>query len=179
MTQPSTTTAPALPVPGSTGHLDAAFLADRAAIQDVVAAYSLYYDSGDFDALGELFTEDATFTFTPAPEGFPPSVATRERIVFAMAALYRHHTETRGAHQRHLTANTVVTRLDATTAEARSLLSLTFALDDGGFELGRSGSYVDRLEKDGDRWRIASRHVWLRDLPPVGAAAPDGQEGSA
>ncbi|MFB7470222.1 nuclear transport factor 2 family protein [Kitasatospora sp. NPDC056184] len=175
----ATTPAPLLPAPGSTGHLDAAFLADRAAIQDVIAAYSLYYDSGDFDALGDLFTEDASFTFTPAPEGFPPSVTTRERIVFAMAALYRHHTETRGAHQRHLTGNTVVVRLDGTTAEARSLLSVTFALDDGTHEIGRSGSYVDLLEKDGDRWRIASRHLWLRDLPRVTATAPDGSEGQA
>ncbi|MGA5818176.1 nuclear transport factor 2 family protein [Kitasatospora sp. NPDC094028] len=176
MTRPGTTTAPVLPVPGSTGHLDAAFLADRAAIQDLVAAYGLYYDSGDFDALGELFTEDATYAFTPVPEGFPPAVAGRERIVHAMAGLYRHHTGTRGAHQRHLTANTVVTRLDGTTAEARSLLALTFALDDGRHELGRSGSYVDRLEKAGGRWRLANRHVWLRDLPRVGATAPDGQE---
>ncbi|MFE5587133.1 nuclear transport factor 2 family protein [Kitasatospora sp. NPDC056531] len=175
----ATTTAPLLPVPGSTGHLDAAFLADRAAIQDLIAAYSLYYDSGDFDALGDLFTEDATFTFTPAPEGFPPSVTTRERIVFAMAALYRHHTGTRGAHQRHLTSNTVVTRLDGTTAEARSLLAICFALDDGTHEIGRSGSYVDRLEKDGQRWRIASRHVWFRDLPRIAATTPDGPEGAA
>ncbi|MFE6872627.1 nuclear transport factor 2 family protein [Kitasatospora sp. NPDC057692] len=173
---PATTRAEVRPVPGSTGHLDAAFLADRAAIQDLVAAYSLAYDSGDFDALGDLFTEDASFTFTPAPEGFPPSVTTRERIVHAMAALYHHHTGTRGAHQRHLTTNTVVVRLDGTTAEARSLLSVCFALDDGTHEIGRSGSYVDLLEKDGQRWRIASRHLWLRDLPRITAAAPDGPE---
>ncbi|MFE2729254.1 nuclear transport factor 2 family protein [Kitasatospora sp. NPDC059327] len=164
-----TDTAPARTrlVPGSTGHLDPAFLADRAAIQDVVAAYSLYYDSGDFEALGDLFTEQAVFTFTPQPEGFPPAVTTRKHIVAAMAALYRHNTGVRGAHQRHLTANTLVTRLDATTAEARSLLSVSFAFDDGRNEPGRSGSYVDLLEKEGERWRIASRHLWLRELPQI------------
>ncbi|MCC3769027.1 nuclear transport factor 2 family protein [Streptomyces sp. UNOC14_S4] len=170
--------APARPflVPGSTARLDADVLADRAAIHDLVAAYSLFFDSGDFDGLGDLFTEDATFTFTPRPEGFPPSVTTRERIVSAMAALYRHNTEGRGAHQRHLTTNTVVIRLDATTAEARSLLSVCFAFDDGRYEQGRSGSYVDLLEKDGERWRIAHRTLWLRELPRIPAPVAPGDE---
>ncbi|WP_327674471.1 nuclear transport factor 2 family protein [Kitasatospora sp. NBC_00458] len=166
-----TDTAPARTrlVPGSTEHLDPGFLVDRAAIQDVIAAYSLFYDSGDFEALGDLFTEDATFTFTPQPEGFPPAVTTRGHIVAAMAALYRHNVDVRGAHQRHLTTNTVIVRIDGTTAEARSLLSVAFAFDDGRQEPGRSGSYVDLLEKEGRRWRIASRHLWLRELPPVPA----------
>jgi len=164
---PDTAPAPALPVPGSTAHLDAGLLADRAAIHDLVAGYSHCYDSGDFEALGQLFTEDASLTFTPQPEGFPPSVTTRARIVVAMGALYRHSNEARGAHQRHLTSNVVITRIDATTAEVRSLLAVTFAFDDGRFELGRTGAYTDLLEKDGERWRIASRHLWLREVPTL------------
>ncbi|MGC0415598.1 nuclear transport factor 2 family protein [Embleya sp. AB8] len=163
--------------PGSISHLDAQFLAHRAAIGDVIAAYSLYYDSGDFDGLGELFTEDARYTFTPAPEGFPPAVSGRDKIVLAMAALREHNIRTRVAHQRHFTTNTVITRLDAATAEARSLMCVGFAHElDGRQEFSRSGMYADVLTREGDRWRIADRHLWLLELPMIGPGAASGGE---
>ncbi|WP_143657795.1 nuclear transport factor 2 family protein [Embleya scabrispora] len=63
-----TMTDPRYPQPDSVDHLDARFLVHRAANQDLVAAYSLLYDAGDYTGLGDLFSEDATYAFTPAPE---------------------------------------------------------------------------------------------------------------
>ncbi|MFC0599786.1 nuclear transport factor 2 family protein [Streptomyces palmae] len=146
---------------------DPAHLADRAAIHDLIAAYSLAYDCGDYATLGDLFTEDARYAFTPAPDSFPPYVAGRENIVAAMSALRGHHLETRKAHQRHFTTNTFIIRLGKDTAEVRSLMCVGFALVDGGQEFSRSGVYADVLAKEGDRWRIADRHLWLRELPPL------------
>ncbi|MFE5325600.1 nuclear transport factor 2 family protein [Embleya sp. NPDC056575] len=168
---------PRYPQPGSVDHLDAEFLVHRAAIQDLVAAYSLLYDAGDYDGLGDLFTEDATYAFTPAPEGFPPSVSGRDKIVAAMAALREHNLRTRAAHQRHFVTNTVITRLDGDTAEARSLMAVAFAHPrDGRQEFTRSGVYADVLARQGSRWRIADRHLWLAELPasrPGDTSAPE------
>lgn len=154
--------------PGSVTHLDAEFLVARAAVQDVIAAYSLLYDAGDFDGLGDLFTEDARYAFTPVPEGFPPSVRGRDKIMLAMAALRSHNNRTRMAHQRHFTTNTVISRLDAHTAHAKSLMCVGFAHEqDGRQEFSRSGVYDDVLTKQGTRWRIADRNLWLMEVPSL------------
>lgn len=155
------------PVPGSTAHIDDAFLADRAAILDLVAAYGIYYDSGDFETLGDLFTEEASFVLNPPPEGFPQSITTRAHIVQALSTLYRQHTVTRGVYHRHVTTNTVIDRIDGATADTRSLLVVVLTSVDDQQELGPSGFYLDHLEKRGHRWRIASRNLRFRDLPRV------------
>ncbi|MER0247309.1 nuclear transport factor 2 family protein [Streptomyces sp. HSW2009] len=159
---------------GSVVDVDLDHLVNRAAILDVIAAYGLAYDCGDYARLGDLFTEDARYAFTPAPESFPPYVAGRANIVAAMAALRSHHEETRKAHQRHFTTNTVITRRTADRAEARSLMTVGFAFEDGHQEFSRSGVYADVLAKEGGRWRLASRHLWLMELPPLFGPLPSG-----
>jgi 3-phenylpropionate/cinnamic acid dioxygenase small subunit len=158
--------------PGSVEHIDAAFLADRAAIQDLIAAFGLYFDAGAFDELAELLTEDARYEIVPAPEPLPSLVTTREKIVREMAALWHHNRENLGAHQRHVTTNTVVLRSTATTAEARSLLTATLAHEDDRHVLRRTGGYTDVLRKADGRWRIAHRRVHLAEVPGPAPTAP-------
>src|SRR4051794_6892882 len=53
-------------------------VADRLAIQDLIARYAVVVDSRDYDALDELFTEDARIDFTAfgGPDGSPTEIKT-------------------------------------------------------------------------------------------------------
>lgn len=150
--------------PGSTAHLDAETLADHAAIKDVTAAYGHYYDSGDFDGLRELFTEDVRYEFVPETPPFPGRVAGREDVMRALVEQWRHNRNTLGAYQRHVTTNIVVLRHRDATAETRSLLTVTFAYEDGRHEVRRTGGYADVLRKEDGRWRFARRQLRFAGL---------------
>ncbi|UCM90122.1 nuclear transport factor 2 family protein [Streptomyces marincola] len=160
----------AVRIPGDTGHLDPAFLADRAAIQDLVVGFALYFDAGDFEGLAELLTEDACYEILSAPEGTPSLAVSREEIIRVMSGIWQHNLDTLRGFQRHVTTNVLVTRLDAEQAEARSLLTSTFAHEDGRHEVRRTGAYVDILRKRDGRWRLHHRRLHLRQVPSPAAA---------
>jgi ketosteroid isomerase-like protein len=153
--------------PGETTLLDATALADRAAIHDVIAAFALLFDSGGFAAMGELFTEDACYELNPPPDGLPATISTREQIVAGMTSLWQHNRETVGVYQRHVTTDLLVTRLGVDAAEAHSVLTVTGAYADGRLEFRRAGNYVDQLRKEGSRWRISHRTLFLAAPPPI------------
>jgi 3-phenylpropionate/cinnamic acid dioxygenase small subunit len=121
---------------------DQAFLSARAAIADVISAYSYFFDSGDFKALADLFTEEATFHMNPTPDGFPEKISGREEIASSLAMLWNHNR-----------------------TEARSLLTATLAYEDGRHELRRTGTYVDLLHSDAGRWRLAARRLYFLEAP--------------
>lgn len=153
--------------PGEAGRLTPQVLADRAAIHDVVAAFGLLIDSGEWAALGELLTEDARYELVPPPEGLPPVLETRAQVVAGMEYLWRHNREVVGVHQRHVTTNVLVTELGTAEARAHSVLTITGSYPDGRRELRRAGNYVDRFRREGARWRIAHRELHLAEPPVV------------
>ncbi|MGW1163832.1 nuclear transport factor 2 family protein [Streptomyces sp. NPDC002513] len=153
-------------------NADPGFLADRAAISDVLSAYSFFFDSGDFEALAGLFTEDACFYMNPAPDGFPEKISSGKEIASALPMLWNYNRNVLHAHQRHVTTNTLITRLSGTQAEASSFLTATFAYEDGRHELRRTGTYVDLLYKEGAQWRIALRRLHFMEVPRLREATP-------
>ena len=153
---------------------DPKFLADRAAIADTLSAYSFFFDSGDFEALAGLFTEDACFYMSPAPDGFPEKISGGKEIASSLPMLWNHNRNVLHAHQRHITTNTLITRYADTQAEACSFLTATFAYEDGRHELRRTGTYVDLLYKEGAQWRIAIRHLNFMEVPRLREPTPPG-----
>ncbi|MFD5386123.1 nuclear transport factor 2 family protein [Streptomyces sp. NPDC127074] len=162
--------------PGETTQLDHRMLIERAAVTDVVVAAGLLFDSGEFETLGTLYTADALFEMSPAPEGFPATVSTREQITDGLARLWQHNRETVGVHSRHATSNLLVTRLDADTAEVYSIFTVTGSYTDGRLGLRRLGNYVDLLHREGTAWRIAHRRLYMEGPPPVWPAAGRGTD---
>jgi ketosteroid isomerase-like protein len=153
--------------PGETTLFDAETLADRAAIEDVISSFALLFDSGGFASMGELFTEDARYELDPPPTGLPSIISTREQIVAGMTHLWQHNRETVGVYQRHVTTNVLITRLGGDAAEVHSVLTVTGSYADGRLELRRTGNYLDQLRKEGGRWRIEHRKLFLAAPPPL------------
>ncbi|MEV6233464.1 nuclear transport factor 2 family protein [Saccharopolyspora shandongensis] len=162
--------------PGDTAQIDPRTLVQRTAVTDVVVAAGLLFDSGEFDALGTLYTEDAVFEMEPAPEGFPTTVTTREKITAGLADLWRLNRETVGVYSRHATSNLLITRLGADTAEVYSIFTVTGVYADGRFELRRLGNYVDLLRREGTAWRIAHRRLHMLAPPPLRPALDHSRE---
>ena len=160
--------------PGYVGDVDPRFMMDRVAIQEVAFAFGLFYDAGDFDALAELFTEDARYVVTPSlgpvppAEPLPPSASPRDRILAQMAARRELNINSHQAYQRHFTTNTLISSMAESRAETTSQILVIFAYSDGRQEVRRTGVYSDILRKEESRWRIARRHLYLLDLPTIG-----------
>lgn len=139
-------------------------LTDRQAIIDLTIAYCWALDTHDWEALGRVFTVDATALLaTPAPlEGLD---AIRERVARALTPL---------DDSQHVVANHQVT-IDGDTATCRCYLQAQHvrraAGDAGGGEnylIG--GRYEDRMVHTGDGWRIAHRELvmmWREGNPAV------------
>ncbi|WP_420118891.1 nuclear transport factor 2 family protein [Micromonospora sp.] len=153
--------------PGETELLDARALRDRAAIQDVVVAAGLLLDAGDFDTLRTLYTADAVFQMDPPPEGYPSVLTTPEQIMMGFSYQWNHARDEVGVMFRHVTSNLLITALGPTTAEVYSIVTVTGLYTDGQFGLRRLGNYVDRLRREGTRWRIAHRTVHMSAPPPL------------
>jgi 3-phenylpropionate/cinnamic acid dioxygenase small subunit len=156
---------------GDASLLGSDALADRAALQDVVFAFALHYDNGDFAELNNLLTADAEYIVEPAPPGMPPLVSTRERITAGIELVWRHNHENLHLVQRHVITNVLVTGLDTDAPEARSVLTVTTLHSDGSHTVSRTGSYTDKFRREGDRWRIAHRLLRLAtpETPTPGA----------
>ncbi|TDC66821.1 nuclear transport factor 2 family protein [Streptomyces hainanensis] len=170
------TPGPLIP-PGSTDRLDLATLVDRMAVTDVVAAFGPSYDSGDFAALTGLFTEDARYEVLPAVPPLPSVVVGRDEVLRTLRQRWHHNRHTLGVHQRHVTTNIVVVRQSRVLAETRSLLTVTFAHEDGRHELVRTGGYADLLRKEDGRWRLARRQLHIAGLPPPSVPLSLDEEG--
>ncbi|MFI9643769.1 nuclear transport factor 2 family protein [Micromonospora sp. NPDC051925] len=159
--------------PGETELLDARVLRERAAIQDVVVAAGLLLDAGDFDMLRTLYTADAVFQMDPAPEGYPSVLTTPEQIMMGFTYQWNHARDEIGVMFRHVTSNLLITSLGPATAEVYSIFTVTGLHTDGQLGLRRLGNYVDRLRREGTRWRIAHRTVHMSAPPPLRAAEPE------
>lgn len=156
--------------PGDTALFDQQVLIDRAAIQDVVHAVGLLFDSGEFAELGELLTADARYEIDPLPPlppGMPPVASSREEIVTGMSMIWRHNRDVLHVYPRHVVTNVLITRLGADSAEVHSMLTITGTDADDRHELRKVGRYVDLFRREGARWRIAHRRQLMMAPPPL------------
>ena len=132
----------------------------RESIRDLVARYNACGDSGRFDAMLALFTEDAvlelddaTLTGRAAIRAFFEGVATRTGAGRS-ARFVRHFTAT---HQIDVLSE----------REARGYCYFAVLTDAG---LDHWGRYRDVYRREGDRWLFARRKVTLDAAVPGGWA---------
>jgi ketosteroid isomerase-like protein len=138
----------------------ARWLADRAAIRDVVHAYATAVDRKDWAAVRACFTPDATCDYM----WFSGDLATvLERIEQGLAPF---------VSTMHLVGNHLADVTgDAATAETYTLCHHRHRTADGFADRIVGLRYVDALVRTADGWRIRRRDVavdWQR-LDPVTA----------
>jgi 3-phenylpropionate/cinnamic acid dioxygenase small subunit len=127
---------------------------DRLDIIDLLGRYAHAYDSGDREALGARFAEDAEFVIQ-GRVGHVPSVMTgRDAIVEGLIAK---RLVMQPEQRRHVATNFVVLEQTDGGARAASYLVLMATLDGPPRTLA-TGRYEDELVKCEDgRWRIRRR----------------------
>ena len=145
-----------------TGDVD---VADRLAIQDLIARYAVVVDSRDYDALDELFTADARIDFTAfgGPDG---TVAEIKTFLAANLGIF--------SRTQHMMGLPVIT-VNGARADARTPCNNPMLLTDadGATQVWLIGLwYDDSLVRTDAGWRFASRRqercysvVGLADTP--------------
>jgi ketosteroid isomerase-like protein len=126
----------------------------KAAIAELITRYAALNDSGDWDALAALYTEEGRMNRPTAPDDF---VVGRDEILAAFKARPRRDA-------RHIVANVLVVLDDPTHARATSQILLYTAAPgrDGALPLQSTtpplvGTYEDRLVRTGEGWRFVER----------------------
>lgn len=120
-------------------------LNDRDAISELKARYCRFLDTKQWDAWGDLFTED--FVLDTSEAGGPPPVVGRDVAV----AMVRKSIETaRTAHQVHTPEITIAGDM----AEAIWAMQDRVVFDDGHGLVGY-GHYTERYRKQDGVWKIA------------------------
>ena len=130
-------------------------VADRAAIENLIYAYSFAYDNGAADAWFSLFTDDAVFVAGVPGEGAVSFTGEgfrdfwRERMKeFA----------TSGNMRRHLMSNILFLDQTADTAHVSVVGLLTNAKDGKTFSTVSSLNYEGWLAKGPQGWKIKRWH---------------------
>lgn len=121
---------------------------DQHEISRTLGTYCQRCDDGDFDALVDLFTEDARLAFEQqVAEGHDAIRTLMEKVQPA---------EARG---KHITSNSLVD-IDGDTATATTDY-LFVRPGAGGLSVVASGRYYDSLVRQGERWRFSERMVTI------------------
>ena len=126
-------------------------VSDRLEIQDLIARYSYALDSRDFDALDELFTDDAVLDYT-ATGAIRGTLAEMKAFVANAFTMF--------AGTQHLTTQTMIQfDDDGNTAHARSACHNPMVFDgDLRPKMMIVGLwYVDTLVRTPDGWRFRER----------------------
>jgi hypothetical protein len=121
-------------------------MADREAINDVLADYAWANDAKDEGILRRIFAEDGPF------EG-------RDAIVEFIYPTVAAQTDQR----RHAIVNTRFVEDEADSAKVRAYLLLN-VIDGGALDVKSAGVYDVDFARDGDAWVITSMHLAL-DAP--------------
>lgn len=122
--------------------------------EKLIRRYVNLNDAQDWDAVANLYTQDARFARPSKPGEF----------VEGRAAILASFTARPPRAQRHVIANTVVDVADADNARAFSVIVLYMGdtADDGGLPVQDAkspliGTFTDKLVRTSDGWRFAER----------------------
>jgi len=128
----------------------------RMQIREVIDKYAVYLDSGDFQNLPSVFSEDATYNIIPDPGILPLPLTGRKTICAALED--RYHEVQKTAQRRHLMTNVVIDDLTETSARSRTFLTVLSIPKSGKpAELRGTGIYVDGFVRIDNRWMISER----------------------
>jgi hypothetical protein len=135
-------------------------MADREAINDVLADYAWANDAKDEGILKRIFATDAKFSLEIAgvEEPIGPFEG-RDAIVNFIYPTVKAQTDQR----RHAIVNTRFVEDNADSAKVRAYLVLN-VIDGGVLDVKSSGVYDVDFVRDGDSWVITSMHLAL-DAP--------------
>lgn len=134
---------------------------DRAAIANLLYAYSFAYDNGEAETWFSLFTPDAVFT--AGVPGQEPIAMSGEGFRAFCAARMKQFAAS-GHMRRHLMSNILYLDQSATTAHVSVVGLLTDAKDGRVFTPVTSLNYEGWLVKQAGSWKIQRWH----DFPDAG-----------
>ena len=126
------------------GRLD--YLESRAAIGDLVAAYGRVIDDRDWQSLGQLYCENATFDSVEGPS------TGRNQIV----EYYEKRTSMFGVTY-HYPHSVEVTEVDGDLGKGVVCAHAELAIDGKAFWIALR--YFDSYKREDSRWRFAERRV--------------------
>ena len=144
--------------------MDAWEIAARLSVEDTIARYARFADSGRSTDLSELFTEDGVLAVDGHEQRGRATIAAY--LEGNKASLAR--SAAGGGRIRHHVSSL---RIDFPSPDAAHATSYFLAITAAGPD--HWGVYRDRLARVGDRWLFARR-----DAIPEGAA-PGGWQGSS
>lgn len=127
----------------------------RNLIEELLGRYGWAHDERDFDALGELFIEDARYELR-VKGGEHHRQRGREAIVDQIRAFKTRYTEPR----RHVITNF---RYDAETEDRAVVRSYVTVLHIGSerIDVVTAGVYRDEVVLENGHWRIAAKSLEL------------------
>ena len=131
-------------------------MADRSAIENVLASWALGYDERDVPRMAECFTADAVMTMD---SGGNEQMGPYEGHAEVMKHFTDHHA-IQTDQRRHVTTNVVIDDATESSATVTSYLSL-LVTDKGNTRLQATGVYHDQFVLEGTRWKIRRRHLDL------------------
>lgn len=134
-------------------------MADRAAIEELLASWAYGYDEREPERMRAAFTDDAVMTMVIGLGYDQETMGPYTGIEEVMGLFTDHHGEQRD-QRRHVTTNLVILEETEGSASIASYLSL-FVTTGNEVRLQATGVYRDQVVLDGDTWRIKERNLAL------------------
>jgi len=134
-------------------------MADRQAIENMLASWAYGYDEREPERMRAAFTEDAVMTMEIGLGDDKELMGPYTGIEEVMGLFTDHHGEQRD-QRRHVTTNLVVLDETEDTASIVSYLSL-FVTAGGEVRLQATGVYRDQVVRLDGAWRIRERLLQL------------------
>lgn len=132
-------------------------LADKFAIQEVIAQYSYTYDAQDAEGFAALFTEDAVWERFAAGATHP-EIRLESRAAIRAWAVQRLHERRGRFTSRHYQSGLLFDTLTAESARTRTMVLVTHqGITEVAPRPTASGVYHDQWRKTPEGWRLAHR----------------------
>ena len=153
--------------PGVLPEADIALIADKLAIQSLMARYASGWDSRDYDLVASLFLPDATIDYDslpPIPNGFAGFLEISSGVLAHLVST------------QHLIANLDI-RVHGDRAQCTAYVQATHVAEDGRKFIG-AGRYDDELVRTASGWKISARtfrRQWGSDPDGLGASLGVGK----
>jgi uncharacterized protein (TIGR02246 family) len=134
-------------------------MADRDAIAELLSDYAWAMDAGDFEALNDVFTEDASFVIHIAGAESVGPISPRQEIVDFIGSTIQGQQDQR----RHVVSNQRYEREGDDDAVVTTTLTLN-VIADGKLTVQATGVYRAEVVRQDGGWRIRDFTISL-DLP--------------